>query len=62
MILLIIWLAADPNSWTCKEVRAAVKIAGSIEQAESIARAVGASDAMIEKARKCVVKIRPKVG
>lgn len=62
MILLVMWLAVAPapNSWTCKEVHAAIKMAGSVEQAESIARSIGLSDGLIEKARKCV-RNRPRI-
>jgi len=56
MLLLLIWLtfSTNPDSWTCKEVRLMVKVAGSAERAESIARSTGVSDALIEKARKCI--------
>lgn len=57
-VLIVIFLASNtPTSdgWSCKEVRAMVKLAGSVEQAERYARASGVPESWIEKARRCVV-------
>lgn len=60
MIALVIALAAtNPSSWTCKEVRAAVAMVGSIDAAERYARGMGVPLITIEKLRQCV-KTPPK--
>ena len=50
--------AGDFSKWGCKEVRAAVMVVGEAE-AERIARASGAGDDFIERARRCIAKKRP---
>lgn len=52
-VLLAIVLADMPTKWTCVEVRATVKLMG-VEKAESTARAMGATDEMIIKAKECL--------
>lgn len=58
IIILIALTSQAAAGWECRDVRAAIKLAGGVDAAVHIARVSGASEADINTARQCLRRHR----